>query len=120
MDYFFASGSARSKQPSGHDNALIRFRNYVFGREIWPDAKRSEMQRQQNLAREAVSRGQIQPLEAIWRNVRNAVHGELLSARLEKDDAGGWTYRLVVLADNGRYRRILVDAGRNVILKTGQ
>jgi hypothetical protein len=117
MDYFFASGSARSKQPSGYNGLLNRFRDYVFGRDTRADESRSEMQRQQNLAREAVSRGQIQPLEAIMRNVRNAVHGELLSARLERDDAGAWTYRLVVLADNGRYHRILVDAGRNVILK---
>ena len=36
------------------------------------------MQREQALAREAVSRGQIQPLDVIMGNVQNTIPGELL------------------------------------------
>ena len=75
------------------------------------------MQREQALARDALARGQIQPLDAIMRNVRSTIHGELLSARLQEDNAGAWIYRLVILSDNGRYHQIVVDAGGNVILE---
>ena len=52
------------------------------------------------------------------RTVENSVPGELLSVRLEKNAAGAWTYRLVILSDSGRYHDVVVDAWRNVILKT--
>ncbi len=113
-----AAASFPARALSGDESALDRFREYVFGGGRPADAKRSELQRQQNLAREALSRGEIQPLDAIVRSVKNSVPGELLSARLEKNAAGAWTYRLVILSDDGRYHDVVVDAWRNVILNT--
>ncbi len=76
------------------------------------------MQREQALAQDALARGQIKPLDAILHNVQSTIHGELLSARLQENSPGAWIYRLVILSDNGRYHRIVVDAGRNVILES--
>ncbi|MGO9357244.1 MAG: PepSY domain-containing protein [Xanthobacteraceae bacterium] len=114
------SSSAAAPSPanaSGNKSALDKFRDYVFGVGPPADAKRTELRRQQDLAREALSRGQIQPLDVIVRSVENSVPGELLSVRLEKNAAGTWTYRLVILSDSGRYHDVVVDAWRNVILK---
>jgi uncharacterized membrane protein YkoI len=78
---------------------------------------RSELRSEQGLARDAVSRGLVQPLDSILRNVESAVPGSVLSARLKRDDGGVWLYRLVILSPEGRYRNVIVDAARNAILQ---
>jgi hypothetical protein len=40
-----------------------------------------------------------------------------LSARLEENGDEVWTYKLIILGGDGRYQKVFVDAGRNVILK---
>ena len=78
---------------------------------------RSELRSEQGLARDAVSRGLVQPLDSILRNVETAVPGSVLSERLKRDDGGVWMYRLVILSPEGRYRNVIVDAARNAILQ---
>ena len=81
------------------------------------NAGRSELRSEQGLARDALSRGLVQPLDSILRNVETAVPGSVLSARLKRDDGGVWIYRLVILSPEGRYRNVVVDAARNAILQ---
>src|SRR5271165_7073707 len=78
---------------------------------------RSELRSEQGLARDAVSRGLVQPLDSILRNVETAVPGSVLSERLKRDDGGVWMYRLVILSPEGRYRNVVVEAARNAILQ---
>src|SRR5271166_1232141 len=81
------------------------------------DGKRGEMQSEQGLARDAVSRGLVQPLDSILTNVGTTVPGSVLSASLKKGDDGVWIYKLVILSREGRYRNVIVDAARNAILQ---
>ena len=80
--------------------------------------RRSELKSEQRLAREAVSRGLIQPLDAILPKVDEKVPGSLLSVRLRRDESGAWMYDLVILSPEGKYRKVLVDAAENRILQT--
>jgi hypothetical protein len=79
--------------------------------------RRSELKSEQRLARDAVSRGLIQPLDAILPKVQEKVPGSLLSVRLRRDESGAWIYGLVILSPDGKYRRVLVDAAENRILQ---
>jgi len=81
-------------------------------------AGRSELRSEQDMARDAMSRGQIHPLDSILRNVESVVPGTVLSARLRKDGAGAWTYSLVILSPDGRYHRVEVDAVTNAIIQS--
>ena len=81
-------------------------------------AGRSELRSEQDMARDAMSRGQIHPLDAILRHVASVVPGPVLSARLRKDGAGAWTYSLVILSPDGRYHRVEVDAVTNAIIQS--
>src|SRR5271165_393551 len=81
------------------------------------EGRRGEMRSEQGLARDAVSRGLVQPLDSILSNVETTVPGSVLSARLKKGDDGVWIYRLVILSPEGRYRNVIVDAARNTILQ---
>jgi uncharacterized membrane protein YkoI len=116
----FPSSLAPSNGPAGIEGFLNQFRDYVFGRDARAEARRKETQRQQGLAREALSSGQIQPLEDIVRNLRGTISGDLLSARLERERSGAWIYKLVLLSASGRYRHVVVDAQKNVILKLSE
>jgi hypothetical protein len=64
-----------------------------------------------------MGRGQIQPLDAILRTIATSVSGTVLSARFGRNASGAPIYTLVVLSDGGRYRKVVVDAERNVILQ---
>jgi hypothetical protein len=81
------------------------------------DARRSELQSEQTLARNAVSQGQILPLSAILAGVEPVAPGSVLTARLKKDVTGGWIYVLVILSAEGRYRTVVIDAKTNGILQ---
>jgi hypothetical protein len=78
---------------------------------------RQELQFEQNLARDAVSQGQIQPLDSILGYAESAAPGTVLSARFKKDDAGVWTYTLVILSPGGRYREVVVNAKTGAIVR---
>jgi uncharacterized membrane protein YkoI len=75
------------------------------------------LQFEQSLARDAVSQGQIQPLDSILRYVESAAPGSVLSARLRKDDANVWTYTLIILSASGRYREVVVNARTGAIVR---
>jgi uncharacterized membrane protein YkoI len=79
--------------------------------------RRNELKSEQRLAREAVSRGLIEPLDAILPKVQQKVPGSLLSVRLRQNENGAWIYGLVILSPEGKYRRVLVDAAENRILQ---
>jgi hypothetical protein len=81
-------------------------------------AGRSELRSEQDMARDAMSRGQIHPLDSIQRHVEGVVPGPVLSARLRKDGASAWTYSLVILSPDGRYHRVEVDAVTNAIIQS--
>ena len=51
------------------------------------------------------------------RNVQSAQPGSLLKVRLKHESQGGWTYTLIVLAADGRYHTVVVDAQTNRILQ---
>jgi uncharacterized membrane protein YkoI len=93
----------------------------AVGRDFaWPRAgneARSELRSEQGLARDAVSRGLVLPLDLILRNVEAAVPGSVLSARLKRDEGSVWIYRLVILSPEERYRNVVVDAARKAILQ---
>jgi uncharacterized membrane protein YkoI len=82
-----------------------------------PRPSRQELQFEQNLARDAVSQGQVQPLDSILRYVESAAPGSVLSARLRKDAAGVWTYTLIILSPGGRFREVVVNASTGTIVR---
>ncbi len=67
-------------------------------------------------AREAVSSGQAQPLDAILPKVRARYPGQLLDAKLKKS-GGKYRYIIKILDKNGKVRRVTVDARSGRILK---
>ena len=110
-------GSLSAPQPTDFFSAL---RNALGGSTPTAgrrsDAERRAIRSEQRMAVEAVSRGQIQPLEAVLRNVAVMAPGTVLSARLQKDPSGEWRYTVTVLSKSGRYRRVTVDAVHNTTL----
>lgn len=67
-------------------------------------------------AREAVSSGQAQPLDAILPKVRARYPGRLLDAKLT-GSRGKYRYVIKILNKNGKVRRVTVDARSGRILK---
>lgn len=67
-------------------------------------------------AREAVSSGQAQPLDAILPKVRARYPGRLLDAKLT-GSRGKYRYVIKILDKNGKVRRVTVDARSGRILK---
>ena len=115
-----AAGSASSVGSAGRGGpgpALFFTGGAASGIARSPQSGRRDLQFEQGLARDAVSRGQIQPLDSILGTVQAAVPGSVLSARLKKDDEGVWIYRMVILTPDGRYRNVVVDAARSVIIQ---
>ena len=118
-----ATGAAVSGAPAPSDGAAGSQRLNGFstggGRSARMNAAgRSELRSEQDMARDAMSRGQIHPLDSILRHVESVVPGPVLSARLRKDGAGAWTYSLVILSPDGRYHRVEVDAVTNAIIQS--
>ncbi len=69
----------------------------------------------QELARAAVERGEIRPLDEILAAARKAVPGEVVKLELKRDD-GRWFYKLRILAAEGKRREVKVDASSLAIL----
>lgn len=70
----------------------------------------------QDIAREAVTRGQAVPFDQVMTTVRSAVPGEILDVKVSRNPSGAMTYTVTVLARDGWYRDVLVDARRNRVL----
>jgi hypothetical protein len=117
-----SAGSAASTPPAAKGGPAGRVRGFLDRggdpeRRRATDARHDELHSEQGLARDAVSRGLVRPLESILREVEAAAPGSVLSVRLKKDERGVWIYSLVILSADGRYRNVVVDAARNHILQ---
>lgn len=69
----------------------------------------------QELAREAVARGEIRPLDEILAAARKAVPGDVVALELKRKH-GSWLYEIKILAAEGKRREVKVDAKSLAIL----
>lgn len=72
--------------------------------------------RDQDCALDAVERGEIRSFAEVLESVRQQVKGQVLKVELERDD-GLWVYKIKLLADDGRRKKIEVNATSLSILK---
>ncbi|MBK1717251.1 PepSY domain-containing protein [Thiocystis violacea] len=89
-------GSAMPASAAGHD--------------VEPDHER---------ARQALNRGEVQPIADILASVAHAIPGEVIEVEFDDaEDLGdvSWRYELKILADDGRLREVQVDAATGRIL----
>ncbi|WP_291612700.1 PepSY domain-containing protein [Bradyrhizobium sp.] len=83
-----------------------------------PAASRADSdERDHNLARQAVERGEIKPLAEILRIVRGKLPGEVTSVKLEREH-GRLSYELRVVGAQGRLLEVHVDAATGEIGRT--
>lgn len=71
-----------------------------------------------NQARGLVRDGQALSLSRVIPTVRQAIPGRVLDVDLLRLKGGGWVYKFRVLARDGAYLEVFVDALRNWILQT--
>ena len=71
-----------------------------------------------NQARIVVKDGEALSLSEVIPTVRQAIPGQLLDVDLLPLKAGGWVYKFRVLARDGAYLEVFVDALSNRILQT--
>ena len=109
-------GAAASSGPTGGGSPELHKDGDAAVIVRWSRPSPNELRFEQDLARDAVSQGQIQPLDSILRYAEFAVPGSVLSARLKKDDVGLWTYTLTILSAGGRYRQVVLNAKTGVVL----
>jgi len=74
--------------------------------------------RDHDLARQALERGEVMPLEAVLAEVRRTISGELVGVELEHEH-GVWLYEIKMIMPGGGLTEVKVDArnGRIVRLK---
>ena len=56
-------------------------------------------------------------LAAVLPTVAAAAPGDVLEVDLVRGAASGWRYEILVLTRQGRYREVIVDARRNVVIE---
>ena len=71
----------------------------------------------QDVARQAVERGEIRPLDEVLKAASAAVPGEVVKLELKRDD-GAFRYKLKILTPQGRRREVKIDAATLKILET--
>lgn len=71
------------------------------------DSKRKR--RDHEVAREALTSGEIRPLEAIVAEVRRTVPGDIVGVELEKY-SGQWVYKIKVITPSGTMQRVTIEA----------
>jgi uncharacterized membrane protein YkoI len=69
-----------------------------------------------DVAREALERGEIMPLEKVVAEVRKTISGKLVGVDLERK-RGAWVYEIKVLAPDGSMIEVYADARTAVIMK---
>jgi uncharacterized membrane protein YkoI len=79
-------------------------------------ARDRDRDRDQDRARNALLQGEIRPLSAVLKTVRDKVPGEIIEIELDREDTG-WVYEVKVLTSNGRRKKVDVDAHSLDILK---
>lgn len=72
--------------------------------------------RDQDCALGAVERGEIRSFAEVMDSLRQQVKGQVVKVELERDD-GLWVYKIKLLADDGRRKKIEVNAKSLAILK---
>ena len=73
---------------------------------------------EQNRARDAVSAGNVLPLQQIMRRLGRRYPGRLLDADLARNRQGRWIYRLKLLAPGDQVHRLTVDAQSGRVLQS--
>lgn len=63
----------------------------------------------QDEARRALERGEIQPLDQVLDAARKALPGDVVKVELDEDD-GRWIYEIKVLTSGGERREVEIDA----------
>ena len=75
--------------------------------------------RDHDRARDAVSAGNVLPLQRILRRIGDRHPGRLLDANLARNTQGNWVYHLKLLAPGDKVRRLQVDARSGRLLQGG-
>lgn len=68
-----------------------------------------------DLVREALRRGEVQPLEKILAIASQQVPGDVIEVELE-DERGALVYEIKILTDTGRVREVKLDARTGKVL----
>ena len=63
-----------------------------------------------------MAKGQAVPFDRVIGTVRQAMPGDILDVKVGRS-ASGLTYNVTVLARDGWYREVVVDARRNRVLE---
>jgi uncharacterized membrane protein YkoI len=71
----------------------------------------------QDLARAAMARGQVVPLDRVLRKAADFVPGDMLDVRLRSTREGSWIYEIRMLSSDGRIRVVVIDAARNDVIE---
>jgi uncharacterized membrane protein YkoI len=82
----------------------------------WHDDDDDDHDHDHEIARSALERGEIAPLEDVLAKVRKAVTGQIVNIKLERE-RGIWVYEIRVLSSNGSMLEVYVDARSKAILK---
>lgn len=102
--------------PAGaRDNDDDRRHDHSHDKDKDKDRSR-DRDRDQDRARNALLQGEIRPLSAVLKTVRDKVPGEIIEIELDREDKG-WVYEVKVLTSNGRRKKVDVDAHSLDILK---
>jgi len=78
--------------------------------------ERGHYDKDQDLARAALERGDALPLAEVLTRVAPTLSGEVVGIELERED-GRLVYELKVIAPNGRVREVYVDAATAEIVE---
>lgn len=73
--------------------------------------------RDHDLARQALERGEVLPLEAVLAEVRKSVSGEVAGIELEREH-GVWLYEIKMIGPGGALTEVKVDARTGRILRS--
>ena len=80
-------------------------------------AQEEDSEPDHELAREALQRKEILPLDEVLRAIRDRVPGEIVEIELEREQ-DRWIYEVEIIDQSGRMRDVLVDARNAEILGT--
>lgn len=73
------------------------------------DDEGKRKRRDHEVARDALTSGEIRPLEAIIAEVRRTMPGDIVGIELEKY-SGHWVYKIKVISPSGTMQRVQIDA----------
>ncbi len=76
---------------------------------VLADDEGKRRRRDHEVAREALTNGEIRPLEAVVAEVRRTVPGDIVGIELEKY-SGQWVYKIKVITPSGAMQRVNIDA----------